>query len=79
MLTAQRWRVGSTLTEDAFPSAPQPFFKFYLYMINLWAIAARYKDDIGQSFLPGVIFTADQDDGGVGAEPSDLMDPHIPA
>ena len=48
-------------------------------MINLWVIAARYKDDIGQSFLPGVIFTADQDDGGVGAEPSDLMDPHIPA
>ena len=59
-------------------SHPPPAFS-YLDMINLWVIAARYKDDIGQSFLPGVIFTADQDDGGVGAEPSDLMDPHIPA
>jgi hypothetical protein len=28
--------------------------------------------------LPGIVLAADQDDGGVRAEPPDLVNPHVP-
>jgi hypothetical protein len=39
---------------------------------------SQCKDDIGKDCLPGIVLAADQDDGGVRAEPPDLVNPHVP-